>query len=119
MHGQRHRQVERVVGSLVGNDRFVQIHRVLGNVQLGRLQIQRLAHRGDELDFVEHLDQLVVVRLVAKLLLQHVKDGRIEHEGIIDRGQLNIVHLVPAWLATARLAAIHHVVADEEHRLEL
>lgn len=119
VHGQRHREVERIIGSLVANDGFVQIHRVFCDIHARRSQVERLSDGCDELNFIKGLDQSGVVRLITELLLKHVENCCIDHEGIVDARQFNVLQFVPTWLTTASLTAVHCIITNKEHSLEL
>lgn len=94
---------------------------------------------------VEELEEVDVVRLLPEVLLQEVVDRRFEHEGVVDRNVADVVlrgggagahqssgfggvravepgethDAVPARLASPRDTLVHHVICNEEVRLEL
>jgi hypothetical protein len=85
----------------------------------------------------EELDDVNVIGLFPEVRLEQLVDSRLEHESVVDG---NVAHsglsqgdqhetftpfftptyrFVPARLATSGDAGVHHVVRDEEVRLEL
>lgn len=68
---------------------------------------------------MEELEQIDVVRLRSEVLLEQVVDGSLEHEGVVDGNVVDALDLVPARLTSAGDGGVHHVVCDEEVRLEL
>lgn len=68
---------------------------------------------------MEELEQPDVVGLFAEVLLQEEVDGCLEHKCIVDRDVADAFYAVPAGLSTSSDALVHHIVRDQEVRLEL
>ena len=68
---------------------------------------------------MEDVEEIDVVRLGAEVLLEEEVNGALEHEGVVDRDVVHALDAIPAGLAAAGDGLVHHVVRDEEERLEL
>lgn len=110
MHGQTYWQVERVVSGLVGHNCLVLFHVESGDIAAGCLQILKLTDGCDESNFMEKIDDLVVIFFVAKVFLQQEVDSVLDHHRVVDAAKSNIVNLVPTLVATTSLAAVHHII---------
>lgn len=121
VHGQSDGQVEAVVGSLVGDDEHVLLHREVVQVDVvlrGGDQIAELTQLSLPGDLMEELDDVDVGGVGAEALLEDEVDGPLEHEGVVDGDQADTLVAVPAGQTTAGDGAIHEVIADEEESLE-
>ena len=68
---------------------------------------------------MEDLEEVNVARVLAEVLLEEEVDGALEHEGVVDGDVVHALDAVPAGLTAAGDGLVHHVVRDEEERLEL
>ncbi|KAB8360673.1 hypothetical protein FH972_024410 [Carpinus fangiana] len=121
VQGQGDRQIEGVEGGLVVHDEgvllqaeVVEVDVIFGSGQ----EIAGLAALGLEGDFVEELDNVDVVWVLAKVFLEDKVDGRFEHERIIDGNHADSIGAVPTRLATSGDGSVHHVVGHKEEGLE-
>jgi hypothetical protein len=121
VHGQSDGQVEAVVGSLVGDNEHVLLHREVVQVDVvlrGGDQIAELTQFSLPGDLMEELDDVDVGGVGAEALLEDKVDGSLEHEGVVDGDEADTLVAVPAGQATAGNGAIHKIIADEEESLE-
>ena len=119
--GQSNRQVEAVVGGLVDDDEHVLLHGEVVEVDVvlgGGDQITQLTELSLEGGLMEELNEVNVGGVRAEALLQDHVDSRLQHEGVVDGNQTNILLAVPAGLATAGDGAVHDIVADQEEGLK-
>lgn len=115
------REVETVVGGLVGDNEHVLLHGEVVEVNIvlgGGDQITELTELGLPGGLVEELDQVDIGGVGAEALLQDEVDGRLQHESVVDRDKADTLVAVPAGLATASDGAVHNVIADQEESLE-
>ena len=68
---------------------------------------------------MEDLEEVDVVRLCAEVLLEEEVDRALEHERVVDCNVRDALDTVPARLPAAGDGLVHHVVRDEEERLQL
>jgi hypothetical protein len=68
---------------------------------------------------VEEFNKVNIVGRSLEVFLQQNVDSGFKDEGIVDGNASNIWHQVPARRATTSLGAIHDIVGDQEHSLEL
>ena len=73
----------------------------------------------DATHLVEQLNELHIRGMLPEVLLQKPVDRALEEERVVDRDEADALGAVPARLAAAGDARVHHVVRDEEERLEL
>ena len=53
------------------------------------------------------------------MLLEEVVDGALEHEGVVNGDEVDALNTEPTGLSSTGDGLIHHVVGNEEERLEL
>lgn len=115
------RQVEAVVGGLVGNNEHVLLQGEVVKVHIvlrGSDQVTKLTQLSLPGGLVEELDQVNVGGVGAEALLEDEVDGCFEHEGIVDGNETNTLLAVPAGLTTTGDGAVHNVIAHQEEGLE-
>ena len=115
------RQVEAVVGGLVGDDEHILLHGEVVEVDLvlgGSDQVTELTQLSLPSCLVEEIDEVGVGGVRAEVLLKNDINRRFEQEGIVNGDQTDTFLTVPAWLTTTGDRAVHNVVADQEESLE-
>ena len=118
---QRNGEVETVVGSLVGHNEHVLVHREVVQVHLvlrGRDQIALLTQLRLPGNLVEQFQKVHVRWVRTEVLLQDHIDSGLEHESVVDGNQSHPIMAVPAGLATTSDRSVHHVVTNQEKRLQ-
>lgn len=119
--GQGNRQVEAVIGGLVGDDEHILLHGEVVEVDLilgGGDQVTELTQLSLPSSLMEEIDEVGVGGVRAEVLLKNDINRRFEQEGIVNGDQTDTFLTVPAWLTTTGDRAVHNVVADQEESLE-
>lgn len=104
VEGQGNREIEAVVGGLVGDNEHILLHGEVVEVDLvfGRGdQVAQLAQLSLPGGLVEQFNQVDVGRVGAELFLEDDIDTGLEEEGVVNGDQTDTLVTIPAGLATA------------------
>mmetsp|Transcript_54656 Transcript_54656/g.125869 ORF Transcript_54656/g.125869 Transcript_54656/m.125869 type:complete len:343 (+) Transcript_54656:554-1582(+) len=114
-------QIESVKGSLVHDDVGVHLKRESVEIHLVRLgcrEVKELADGRLQRHLMEELKKRHVEVVAAEVTLQDAIDVRLQKDAVVDRIELHVRLLVPAWLAAACLRCVHDVISNKEIRLQ-
>jgi len=85
----------------------------------GSDQVDELSHLRLISRLVEELEEVNIIALLSKMILDEVVNRRLEHERVVDSDEPDFGILIPARLAPAGDGRVHDIVGNEEERLQL
>ena len=94
---------------------FREIYMIFG----GGDQVDELSHLRLISRLVEELEEVNIIALLSKMILDKVVNRRLEHERVVDSDEPDFGILVPARLPPAGDGRVHDIVGNEEERLQL